>query len=661
MKLFRFIAINFICCLIVCASIDFNQFKLKPTNLSEASISLINHSAKILCNFNASAIYVYFENYTSTGYPASILRKFSDCGCSYIVLRNKYKTQPLKAIDDGIVMYLVLMIKNASQQIDLSIVKKKSATKHRSYFIVIVENSIDLNRKWLYQSFKKFWDIWILNAVIFFWRNNTINMYTFSPFTSKFLWKINSNAAGKNDLFFRKTPDMNGRKLRICLFPDETRAIFEPEGKVLGADGFMSSFVAGSLNATRVIKMPQNFKWSNVYASEGNNSADFCLSEMQTAKSDMALNTRFLSLDNFKRTVEHTVVYGRDDLCVLVPKAQPASLFWNLFRPFQIPVWAVIFLMFFLTYGFCRVLLPQTSHVCLKLYSTMLTQPLNEHNLTVSMRVFLVFWFSYCLLITASYKCNLMSNLVFRIALPEIDNLRELANSPYELLIHARHHKFIDKYVDSSLSFVKKLKKRIIPVSDDFLIRKLNANDLDYAYLEKFHVINFRVNSRKHYNRGRPLFHIMEVCPIPFQTVYIVPYGSPYLGILDILVRRAQEHGFVDHWAKLMDTQFKNTGKSIVRNNQNEEDLVVLRFNHLQAAFYMLSLGLILATIVLFVEIYQAYGIGLFIYQRSKWNEKHLRMSGHCSTKMEHAKGTCKHKNKKTTSTKIQIKNTNSS
>ncbi|XP_055856990.1 uncharacterized protein LOC129919908, partial [Episyrphus balteatus] len=613
----------------------FNNFKLKiDKQLDTSSESLINHSSKIICNFNANAIYVYFENSTSTGNAGKILKNLSDCGSSYIVLRNKFKTKPLEAVDDGIIMYLVLMVKNASQQIDLSIVQKKSAAKHRSYFIVIVEDSTEITSKWLIDSFKKFWDIWVLNAVIFFWKKNSIQMYTFSPFTSKkFLWKIDSNASGKNDLFFRTTPDMNGRKLKICLYPDETRAVFQPSGEILGPDGLMSAFVADRLNATRVVKMPDEYKWSTPYQREGNyNTSDYCLSEIRSAKSDMALNTRFLSYDNFQKKIEHTVVYDRDDLCILVPKAQPASLFWNLFRPFQIPVWIVTCSMLLVTYAFCRILLPQTSHLFLKLYSTMLTHPLIATTPKLSMKIFLIFWFSYCLLITGAYKCNLMSNLVFRISLPEIDNLQELANSPFQLLIHTRHQKFIDKYVNSSPAYVKEIKRNTIPVPDDFFMKKLNTNDLDYAYLEKFHVINFRVNSRKHYNRGRPLFHIMDVCPIPFQTVYIVPYGSPYLGILDTLVRRAQEHGFVEHWTKLMDTQFKRSGKSVVRNSQDDDDLVVLRLGHLQAAFYILIMGLSLATIILFVEIYQAFGIGLFIYHRKEWHEEHCMVTGRYRT-----------------------------
>ncbi|XP_017489388.1 PREDICTED: uncharacterized protein LOC108377629, partial [Rhagoletis zephyria] len=310
---------------------------------SAIDVPLIENASDILCSFHTKVVYVYFENKTSSGYSGDILRDLSDCGTSYITLRNRVKTKPLELINnDGILLYLVMIFHDASQRIDLSIIQKYSAAKHLSHVMMLIVNSETVTEAWLRHTFAIFWHIWFLNVVIMFQRNNELHVYRYNPFTDEFLIKLELSSGvlpRKDDLFPPKLPDMGGKPLSVCLYQDEVRAIFEDDDddqKVIGSDGFMSAFIAERLNATRVIHRVSRF--GNFMLR-----ADICFKEITHELDDVAFNTRFLAAPTFARQVEYTIVHSRDDLSsTFAPHnstrlgAMPLSLLYSLIGIFAV-------------------------------------------------------------------------------------------------------------------------------------------------------------------------------------------------------------------------------------------------------------------------------------------------------------------------------------
>lgn len=507
-------------------------------------------------------------------------------------------------------MYLLIIIRNASQTLDLHMLKKEAADKHRSFIMVLIEDARAITEQWLHDSFKKLWEKWILNVVIIFHKKGDIEIWGYTPFTSPFLIRYNTkkHSIARKDIFPEIIPNMNGHKLKICIFPDKVRAIFKPDGKIVGADGFMVRLLTDKLNAST--KVISSLPWAdkNGY-SKYNGSADTCLRLIANNYADISLNTRFLIKDMFGKKIENSVVYDRDDLCVIVPKSGQRNSFWNVFRSFKPKVWIFLFATFLLTFIIFKQLAPSKCRIFLKLFGSIIEMPFGKSPKDPFFKFILAFWLGFCLLMSNAYKGNLTSNLVFRENLPDLDTLSELAKSRYQILIYERHQQYINKYVSPSFHQLILVRKKIIPVSENYFHGKLSENNISFAYMEKAHMIYYMVNSKEHYSNGQPIFHVMKSCPFPFESVYIVPYGSPYLGYLNKVVRAAQETGIIVYWSRSMDAEAKAQGLSVPKRRSENDDPEVLILEDLKAVFAMLSIGLVGACICFIYEIIYFYVI----------------------------------------------------
>lgn len=486
--------------------------------------------------------------------------------------------------------------------------KKQAADKHRSFIMVLIEDARDINEEWLISSFKKLWDKWILNVVIVFHKKKSIEIWGYTPFTKPFLIRYNTTRENisRKDIFPESIPNLNGHKLKICIFSDEVRAIFKTNGDIVGADGYMVHLLVNKLNASRGIisSTPNKDTYGYIY---DNGTIDGCLKLVANNEADFGLNTRFLLKDMFGKRIENSVVYDRDDLCVIVPKSGERNSFWNIFRSFKPTVWISMFGAFILAFLILKHLAPSKFLLLLRLFGTIIEMPFGKLPETPLFNWLLIIWLYFCLLITNAYKGNLTSNLVFRESLPELDTLGELSKSPYQILIYQRHQKYINDYVEPSFHQLLLIKKKIIPVPETYFQEKLAENNQTFAYMEKAHIIYYMVNNKQHYSNGKPIYHVMKSCPFPFESVYIVPYGSPYLGYLNKIVRVAQESGLIVHWSRMMDAEAQMQGISVPKYKTHNEDPVVLILEDLQAAFTMLALGLVASCICFIWEVLYFY------------------------------------------------------
>lgn len=268
---------------------------------------------------------------------------------------NRKKSVPLEAVkDDGILMYMVMIIKDISQPLKLSLINKKSAAKHLSHVLLLVRNAENLSLGWMRASFRQFWSIWLLNIVIIFYRDDRLHIYRYNPFTDDFLLPVDlsqNQSPTLQQLFPKNLPNMHRKPLRMCLYMDDVRAIYGRKGKLMGSDGLLASYIAKRLNATRIITRPLFY----------NQSTDLCSKEIANEFDDVAMNIRFLAPKTFKNRIEPTIAHNRDDLCVIVPKAKAELLFWNIFRSFGGWVWLAIGISVLLSYLFCQLLFFSTS------------------------------------------------------------------------------------------------------------------------------------------------------------------------------------------------------------------------------------------------------------------------------------------------------------
>lgn len=413
-------------------------------------------------------------------------------------------------------MFLLNII-SKTDDLNLSYIRDNSADKHTSHFIILIETD-DVNEPWLKKVFQTFWKYNLLKVLVVFWKND-FNIFTYTPFGNEFIIKLPSDASTYDQLFWDKTHDLNGHPFKISLFPENTRAIFNENGKFSGTDGYLTDVMIEQLNAKLVLRPPTDGFDIGEFLKNGSSTGS--LNQIITRFVDVSFNTRFLRLAQFQGKVQITFTNGRDDICILVAKAGFASNFNNIFRAFSSTVWMFTFISLLTAsisfYAVYRIGTkdPTIENIFFSFYSWHLAQPIYHLPERWSSKILIGFWIMYCLLINSSYEGNLTSNLVLRPTLPEINTIRQLEQSSYTILTFGRYVDLLQNFLNQTGTY-KKLKKRIRGVSSADLDKYIRQNDVRYAYANKYHINQYISKNKMHTVNGIPVYHHMVECPVPY-------------------------------------------------------------------------------------------------------------------------------------------------
>lgn len=422
-----------------------------------------------------------------------------------------------QANDDGVKMFLLNIISSCND-LNLSYIRNNSADKHTSHFIILIENDDDVNERWLKKVFQTFWEYNLLKVLIVYGRNE-FNIFTYTPFGNEFIIKLPSNASTYEELFWDKTHDLYGHPFRVSLFAENTRAIFNTNGKFSGTDGYLTDVMIEQLNAELVLRPPTDGYDIGEFLKNGSSTGS--LNQIITRSVEVSFNTRFLRLAQFQGLVQITFTNGRDDICILVAKAGFASNFNNIFRAFSSIVWLFTFIsLLSASISFFGIHQMGTKHATIantffNFYSWHLAQPIGKLPERWSSKILIGFWIMYCLLINSSYEGNLTSNLVLRPTLPEINTIRQLEQSSYEILTFGRYVDLLQNFLNQTGTY-KKLKKRIRGVSSADLDEFVQNNDVRYAYANKYHINQYISKNKMHIINGIPVYNHMVECPVPY-------------------------------------------------------------------------------------------------------------------------------------------------
>lgn len=420
-------------------------------------------------------------------------------------------------------MYLFnINIVRRPEDVNLTYVQHRFPDKHRSHFVILFEECTDHSTSWIHKIFDGFWEREVLNILLIYW-NTELNVVTYTPFGGRSLIYFRPDETSRFVLFADKARNMMGHSLRVSLFFEETRAIFDRNfsndqlDTVSGTDALLTQVMVRHMNATLVLIQPNDGADIGEFKPDGHITGS--LAQIVNSSVDVSFNTRFLRIAQFRRLVEPTVTNGRDDICILVPKAGFASSIGNLFRSFTIPLWictlaalpAFIVAYKVVSIGRSRDNISTWTDVMFNVVAWNLLQSDSKFPQKWIIRILIGTWLIYAMLITSSYSGNLTSNLLFRRMLPEINTFKQLDQSDYPLVTYSR-------YTDLILNFLnqtnyKRLQKRVKAVTQNQFLELIDANDIRYAYANKYH-INFKLWNTRLLN-GKRIFNSMVECPVP--------------------------------------------------------------------------------------------------------------------------------------------------
>lgn len=524
------------------------------------------------------------------------------------------KTQPIKHVNDDYVktFHINVLHDTATNDINLSYLRKISGDKYNSHFILFFDAALDsrqfseTNHSWMIPLFHIFWENHLYNVLIIYWDDSVqqTRVFTFNPFGNEhYVVDLSSMGTEYSQLFWDKASNLNRNIFRVSLFYDQTRAIFHNGTRMTGTDGYLTELVVEMMNATLMLLPPTDGFDIGEFLPNG--SVTGSLAQILNEQVDISFNTRFLRLKQFYGKAQITFTNGRDDICILVAKAGYASNVYNIFRAFSQPVWIMVASSLFIASISFTILYKMQNesrplqNTFFNFFSWNLAQPIQHLPDNWATKILIAFWVIYALLITSSYEGNLTSNLVLRPTLPDINTLTQLRDSKLDIMTFGRYVDLLVRFFNQS-SVYAALASRIRSVSSSAqLATHIQAHELQYAYANKQHINKYLSMRKENFLNGRPVFHNVPECPVPFLVAYALRIGSPYLARINAILRGAQENGMINYW----DLEAEETSQGSNSQLGSGGGPVPLTLDHMQSAFYILGLGLSTSVVILCAEI----------------------------------------------------------
>lgn len=531
----------------------------------------------------------------------------------------RYRTlQQRVAVDDNYKMAFILKVSvEPLATMYLSIVKRRSGDRHQTYFLVVYEKMLDIAGVRLNDNalMKYYYDNNMVNVVTIFLRDDgRFYISTYWPFEHKVIYFPLSTYL-QAELYPDKVKNFKGSMLRVSLFEEEVRAGFKPSANV-GADASMAKLLAKKLNATLVIRKPAD---NLSYGAPTNKSdrATGSLGQVAREEVDIALNSRLLRIDLYINDsfAEPTINLGRDDLCVLIPKATTNPMIINLYQSLDSTVWVLLLLVIFPFAAIFHYIAtsarlgndPYRRPILLDLLRSSFNQTVTHLPRKMYLRFLVIFWIIYCFFMTNILQSCLTSSLTVKSYGNDINSIADLSTSSYKVIGGIQLAPLVSTYFyDSKESYQKRITNEILTVSREKYNQLLGNNSVEYAYLNKCHLTKYFAQFK--IVNGQPMYNAMKESLIPFLACYIVPFGSPFLGRFNDIIAWTEQAGLFTYWNGLMIERPKRNGQQNVNNVQGMHS--ALTMDQLNLFFLFWIGGLAISTCVFLGEI--------FLYRKPK-------------------------------------------
>lgn len=517
-------------------------------------------------------------------------------------------------ISIGIHLYALQIVPNI-ESINFNCILANISNKHLVHHLVLIERE---QLKSVYENISqlliRFWQQKeLLNVLIIFHRHNEMQIASYNPFASNQFTFFNGTENLKT-LFPDKTSNLNGLELKATIYQDRTRATFNEANRrnasaMGGADGLMAQLIVQFMNSSLQLLSPSDGVEIGEFLENGH--ATGCLGQLVRREVNFGVNIRFYRLGQFKSFLEATTTNGRDDICILVPRAGKATDIGNIFRAFSKYDWIAIAVSWpavAFTYRFIDVVLSRRHNrprrqTTISIFFDLLALNFGQSTHTMPAnwlkKSLIGVWLIYTLLITSLYQSMLSGNLVIPKDLPDINSIEQLDQSQYKIISYPRYNRqILDFLKDTQFSAkYRRLPQRLINVTQDEFFAEIRKNNQTIAYANKHH-INVYLR-RMHRANGEVIYNEMKQCPVPYVTIYGLPFGSPYKGRINYIIRQAQENGLIEKWDRIDKIKEKISQSKL----RGDRDLIPFSFHHLRTAFFVFLIGCMVAGAVFFMEL----------------------------------------------------------
>ncbi|KAJ9599894.1 hypothetical protein L9F63_009841 [Diploptera punctata] len=431
-----------------------------------------------------------------------------------------------------------------------------------------------------------------------------LKIYSYNPFINEVTALDMPRSMNKSDygfhLFESKFRNLHGYSLRISMYDHNPKAILDMEENrtvvnVRGEDGEILKTLAKLMNFSMIINIPKGSNDINFRRPNGNNLTGTEKSEeLVYNRSDVCFISKFMRY-TYKGRIDYTYPHDKQGFCVIVPKSHMIPQFLRIILPFKPILWAFTILMILTVSIFWyitkRMLIYRSSfvRVLLKVLSI-----LEKHGKLL----FFFLMYSSMVLVTM-YQSSLISSLVIPYYYKDINTLEDLDKQGLKLVMYPgmKESAVLNTKNPVRISLAKKIITKTNRLEDclDILV---SNNDVACACNELQAKVT--VKRRKYFRNGMPLLHVMKHCLTFYAETYEIRRNSPFLPRFNTLIKRIMESGLLYKWRK---DELYNSTLEEQHWLKTTDMATVLKLSHVQAAFYILIMGLSVSSLVFFKEI----------------------------------------------------------
>ncbi|KAJ9584516.1 hypothetical protein L9F63_021126 [Diploptera punctata] len=217
-------------------------------------------------------------------------------------------------------------------------------------------------------------------------------------------------------------------------------------------------------------------------------------------------------------------------------------------------------------------------------------------------QIFFIIWVIFCLIISSAYQSFLIGYLTNPGYLPSIQNTKDLLDSGINIGIFKRNIVLsLEKLPNPEIEQV--LSSYSLCDSDNM------THCLDrMSYVNDFALLGGRVGFEfkayvNYTHNGKTLFVPFHENLVEGHLSFFFQKGHLLLERFSVTIMRLQSAGMIDRWVVEIRLKY---GKWF-NKDLDEKDFNVLSMSHVQGAFYLLLIGIILSTVSFLLEVLTSY------------------------------------------------------
>lgn len=500
--------------------------------------------------------------------------------------------------------------------------------KPRGIFALVFVSTEALSQNAIEKLFTKIWGKYqVLNMVI--QQPCTCiykDLFTFDPYYPKpngwgLVKKFHIEEAIDNSSAYRRAMNkLNWYPLRISMFSRLPTAVLHfpsylkenPIYKNLslslgftGVDGMVLKTIC-----ERLMLKPINRSEEDDYGYESNGKYYSNLGEVADRSLDASFNSRYVEgvgLD----VIEYLTPVLNDKFCIIVPKALEVPHYLMIFHCFTWKAWAIIAVTYFSSSVYWFVVRPIVIDLSTKKLKSSLSLSFMEvFGLFISIsipirlvtssnhRIFFVACMIFNIIIIGTFQGTLVTSFSTTTHYPDIDTLEQFDQSGLYVLTATRGVQTV--FGDDGSEFFRNLngKVKIVPKLKNAFMKIAYERNMASLDRRADAVLKIQMNYTSEDNVE--LIHIVKECPRSYHFTYIMPRGSPYVHVFNIIITFLREAGLLLKW----NADIVEALVSQVRRKQNVANDKARGFtlNDMKIAFYILLSGYFLATLIFIME-----------------------------------------------------------